>query len=82
MMRSIIGEEVFGEDIRIEEKRSTKYHCNCSRERVTKALISIGKTELKSMIDDGEPVNLHCDFCNTDYEFSIDELKTIYSQSI
>ena len=78
MMRSIIGEGVFGDDIRIEEKRSTQYRCNCSRDRVTKALISIGRTELKSMIDDGEPVNLHCDFCNTDYEFSIEELKEIY----
>ena len=81
MMRSILGEEVFGEDISIEEKRPTAYHCNCSRERVTKALISIGKKELKSMIDDNKPVNLHCDFCNTDYEFSIPEIQYIYDHS-
>ena len=80
-MRSILGEEVFGEDISIEEKRPTAYHCNCSRERVTKALISIGKKELKSMIDDNKPVNLHCDFCNTDYEFSIPEIQYIYDHS-
>ncbi len=81
MMRSILGEEVFGEDISIEETRPTAYHCNCSRERVTKALISIGKKELKSMIDDNKPVNLHCDFCNTDYEFSIPEIQYIYDHS-
>ena len=78
MMRSIIGEEIFGQDVNIEETRPMQYHCNCSRERVTKALISLGRKELKSMLDDGEPVNLHCDFCNSDYEFSIPELQTIY----
>ncbi|SNU08308.1 molecular chaperone Hsp33 [Lachnospiraceae bacterium] len=81
MMRKIIGTEVFGTDISIEEKRPTAYHCNCSRERVTKALISIGKKELESMINDGKPVNLHCDFCNTDYEFTIPEIKYIYENS-
>lgn len=79
MMRDIIGEKLFGTDIMIEETVDTQYHCNCSRERVTKALISIGKDELKSMIDDGEPVNLHCDFCNTDYEFTIPEIQEIYN---
>ena len=80
MMRDILGEEVFGQDIIIEDARDTQYKCNCSRERVTKALISIGKKELKSMIDDGEPVNLHCDFCNSDYEFTIPEIQEIYNK--
>ncbi len=80
MMRDILGEEVFGQDIIIEDTRDTQYKCNCSRERVTKALISIGKKELKSMIDDGEPVNLHCDFCNSDYEFTIPEIQEIYNK--
>ncbi len=81
MIREIIGEKVFGQDIVIEETRPVQYHCNCSRERVTKALIAIGKKELKSMIDDGKPVNLHCDFCNSDYEFSVKEIEYIYINS-
>lgn len=81
MMESIIGKEVFDAPITIEETRPVQYHCNCSRERVTKALISIGKKELKSMLDDGKPVNLHCDFCNTDYEFSLDEVRYIYENN-
>lgn len=80
MMRSIIGKDVFGCDLTIEEKKPTAYKCNCSRERVTKALISIGKSELKSMINDGEPVNLHCDFCNKDYTFTIPEIKKLYEE--
>ena len=53
------------------------FHCNCSRERVTKALVAMGDKELRSLIDEGKPVTLNCHFCNTDYTFSVDELKTI-----
>lgn len=80
MMKSIIGEEVFGTDISIEEKRSVQYKCNCSRERVTKALISIGRKELQSIINDGEPITMHCDFCNSDYKFEIDEIKQLMTE--
>lgn len=80
MMRSIIGEEVFGCDLTIEEKRSVHYKCNCSRERVTKALISIGRKELQSIINDGEPITMHCDFCNSDYKFEIDEIKKLMTE--
>ncbi|MCR5214247.1 MAG: Hsp33 family molecular chaperone HslO [Eubacterium sp.] len=81
MMRSLLGEEVFDVDIDIEDRIPTQYFCNCSRERVTSALISVGKKELKSMIDDGKPVNLHCDFCNKDYEFTIPEIQSLYDNA-
>lgn len=51
------------------------FKCKCNKDRVAKALISIGKKELNKMIDDGETINLHCDFCNSDYKFTIEELK-------
>ena len=71
MVRSIVGDDVI-----VDEVIPAAYKCNCSRERVTKALISVGKAELQSMIDDGKPVTLHCEFCNTDYTFELDELRT------
>ena len=71
MMREILGE------IEVEAVRPVQYHCNCNRERVTKALISLGRKELDEMIADGQPVTLHCDFCNKDYTFTIDELKSL-----
>ena len=77
MMRKILGKDVFDTDITIEDERPTQYHCNCSRDRVTKALITLGPGELTSMIRDGKPVNLHCDFCNSDYEFSVPELESL-----
>ena len=59
------------------DKMETSFSCNCSRERVEKALISVGKDELDKMIEEGQPVELNCHFCNTNYEYSIDDLKRI-----
>ena len=64
-------------DVEFNETMPVQFHCNCSKERITKALISVGKKGLKEMIDDGEPIHVNCHFCNTDYTFEIDELKEI-----
>ena len=64
-------------DVEYNETMPVQFHCNCSKERITKALISVGKKGLKEMIDDGEPIHVNCHFCNTDYTFEIDELKEI-----
>ena len=53
----------------------TRFHCNCSKERVSKAIISIGKKELQNMIDDGEVIEVNCHFCNSHYNFSVEELE-------
>lgn len=68
---------LLGNDAVIERRMVPKYKCDCSRERVEKALISLGRKELDEMIQDGKPVTLHCDFCNRDYTFSVDELKNL-----
>ena len=65
----------------ITDRISPEYHCDCNREKVENALISIGKDEIDSMIEDGEPIDVHCDFCNTTYTFSVDELKEIRKQA-
>lgn len=54
-----------------------EFYCNCDRARVEKALISIGRKEMKEMIAEGKPIELNCHFCNTDYEFTIEDLKQI-----
>lgn len=52
-----------------------EFCCNCSRDRMARALISIGAKELQNMINDGEPVELKCHFCNSAYTFTTEELK-------
>lgn len=64
-------------DVEFNETMPVQFRCNCSKDRITKALISVGKKGLQEMIDDGEPIYVNCHFCNTDYTFEIDELKEI-----
>ena len=71
-------EKLLGDmDLEINEKVPTSFYCNCDKVRVGKVLISLGEKELQGMIDDGEPIELNCHFCNTNYTFSVEELKEI-----
>ena len=70
-----------GMDIEYTDKMPTKFACNCSKERVEKALISVGKKDIQEMIDDGKDIEMHCHFCNTSYQFSVEELKEILKKS-
>jgi len=70
-----------GMDIEFTDTMSTEFHCNCSKERVEKALISIGRKDIQEMIADGKEIEMHCHFCNTSYQFSVEELKEILKKS-
>ncbi len=63
------------------EKTDLQFYCNCSRERVEKAVVSIGKKEIAEMIQEGKPVEVKCHFCNKAYEFSVEDLKRIIKRS-
>ena len=64
-----------GFDLTITDRQPVNFSCNCSRDRVSRALKLLGPEELDSMINDGEPVTLHCQFCEKQYTFNIEELK-------
>lgn len=70
-----------GFDVEFNETSETHFSCNCSKERVEKALISIGKSEIKEMIEDGETIEVKCHFCNQGYEFTVEDLKEIYHKA-
>ena len=74
---SLLEKVLEGFDMQINEKMDTRFHCNCSKERVAKALISIGRKELNEMIQEGKPNEMNCHFCNTNYNFTVEELKEI-----
>ena len=69
----------FGVDIM--ERIPTRFHCNCDKSRVEKALISIGRKELQEMIDDGKNIDVNCHFCNKNYEFTVEDLKDLYEKA-
>ncbi len=70
-----------GFDVEFNGTMPTQFDCNCSKARVEKALISIGRKDLIEMINDGKPIEMHCHFCNTSYEFTVEELKEILKKS-
>ncbi len=77
----MLGKVLAGMDIEFTGTMPTEYHCDCSRDRLEKVLISLGRNELQSMIDEGHEVEVGCQFCNTQYTFQVDELKSLLRQS-
>lgn len=73
-----ILEYVLGDfGLEILEKIPAQFSCNCSRERVEKAVISIGKKDIQSLIDEGKPIEVNCHFCEKHYVFTPEELEKL-----
>jgi len=66
-----------GFDVEILDRQPCSFYCNCDKDRVEKALISIGKKEIKEMIEEEKEIEVNCHFCNKNYTFSVDDLKAI-----
>lgn len=79
----MILDEVLGEfGLEINEKQPVSFYCNCTKKRVEKALISVGKKDIQEMIDDGKPIEVNCHFCGKHYTFSVEELKGILDRAV
>lgn len=77
LLQQLLGdlEPVFTEQIPVQ------YACNCSKERVTRAIASIGKMDIQEMIDDNQPIEVNCQFCDRHYIFTTEELKQLLQAS-
>ena len=64
-------------EVEILEKTPVEYRCYCSRDRVTRTLISLGRDELQSIIDDGETIHIDCQFCDRIYDYTPEEIGEI-----
>lgn len=71
-----------GFDMEIKAEQPVNYICDCNKEKVEKVLISIGRKELQSMIDDGKTIEVNCHFCNKNYYFALQELKDLYKRTV
>lgn len=65
------------EDVEITDKQDLFYTCDCSKEKMLAALSTIGKNELKKMIQEDHGCEMSCQFCNTKYQFSEEELQQL-----
>ena len=64
-------------DLKILETCPVEYRCYCSRQRVERTLISLGKDELRQILDEQGHCSMTCQFCDAVYDFSGDELKAL-----
>lgn len=64
-------------ELEVLERTPVKYHCPCSRERVSRALISMGREELQSLIDEQGSAELTCHFCDKIYHFTKNDLNQL-----
>lgn len=73
-----ILEEILGEfGLEITDTLPAQFKCDCSKERISKALATISKKDMDDIINDGESIEVKCQFCNTAYKFEVEELKEI-----
>lgn len=76
MTPEMILEHILGDlGLEITEHSDVRFHCNCSKERVSEALATLNQGDIQEMVDDGETIEVKCFFCNTAYNFTVDELK-------
>ena len=64
-------------DLTVTDRLPVSFHCDCSKARVEKVLLSLGKKDLQELIDEGKEVELHCHFCNKNYIFPVEEIETL-----
>lgn len=68
-------------DVEVVDKREIDFICDCSLEKIEKALISMGEDELKTIIDEDEKAEIQCHFCNKFYNFNKEELTEILNRA-
>lgn len=68
-----------GVDIEFTERHDVKFYCDCSKEKVKRALAAISDKDLQDIVNDDEDIEVKCFFCNTAYKFSVADIKDILS---
>ncbi|MCI8666498.1 MAG: Hsp33 family molecular chaperone HslO [Dorea sp.] len=70
-----------GLGLEITDTMPARFYCNCSKERVEQAVVSVGRKEIQAMIEEGEDIEVKCHFCNTAYQYTVEELREIVKRS-
>lgn len=77
ILRFVLGEF----DLKINDSMPCCFECDCTRERVSQALLSVGKKELQDMIDEGKDIELQCHFCSKKYKFTPEEIREMMEKA-
>jgi len=77
ILRFVLGEF----DLKINDSMPCCFECDCTRDRVSQALLSVGKKELQDMIDEGKDIELQCHFCSKKYKFTPEEIREMMEKA-
>ncbi len=73
MAKGLLGERM--------EARKAEYKCNCSRERLSALLVTLGEGQIREIVVAEGAVRVHCHYCNTDYEFTGEDVDVLFSKA-
>lgn len=77
-----IFEGMEGMELKITEKAPCQYKCTCSRERMERNIISLGKQEIQELIEEQKGAEAHCHFCDTKYWFDVETLEKLKNEAV
>lgn len=80
-LEAVFEQVLKGLPYHVVDEDEVGYRCYCSRERVGDAILGVGEGELESMINEGKDINVSCQFCDTVYTFTPDDLRTLLDES-
>ncbi|MDU1177188.1 MAG: Hsp33 family molecular chaperone HslO, partial [Peptoniphilus harei] len=70
-----------GMNFKILEKREIEYKCNCSRDKVEDAIVSVGPQEIKKILEEDKKAEVNCYFCNSVYDFDEEDLERMLKKA-
>lgn len=76
----ILDDLLGGMGLEVNDRLEASFLCNCSKERIQRALMTIDKKDMQGIVDDNEPIEIKCQFCNTAYQFDVATLQEILAQ--
>lgn len=77
ILQALLGDD----NVKLLDKLPISFACRCSKERVENAIISLGRKEIRAMIEEDSGAETRCHFCNETYHISKEELEALYEQS-
>ena len=79
-LREMLTRVTGGMEMEFFEPTDVEYRCYCTRDRVEATLISLGREELTEIAQEGKDIQVECQFCDTEYRFTPDEIRSILSK--
>ena len=76
-LQELLTKVTGGMELEFFEPTEVEYRCYCTRDRVEAALISLGRDELTKIAEEGKDTKIECQFCDTEYKFTPDEIRSI-----